>query len=252
MSVLQSVRYAVQFKDLEHVKRRVAGGADVKESDGAGYTPLLQAALRGHIPIMHWLLNEGGSSLAERTLHGESALLVAARKKRFPVVQWLLEEQGASINESRTDGSTVWTYLHSSVPPRGRAMQTGHDNTAELSSLLKVAVMLEDAPVDTIANLLRPQHAEICTRGRQLRAQLLSYLEQQRAAVVAHCNLPAVLQSLVTAYATTPPADMWTDGLRFEVPGAKRGRTKVNKENKGESEDALPIRRSLRLRQKRA
>jgi hypothetical protein len=38
-------------------------------------------------------------------------------------------------------------------------------------------VMLEDAPVVTIAKL-SPQYAKICTRGRQLRAQLPYYLEQ--------------------------------------------------------------------------
>jgi hypothetical protein len=125
------------------------------------------------------------------------------------------------------------------------------DDTAELFSLLKVMVMLGDVPYDTIAKLL-PQPAELCTRGRQLRAQLPSYLVQQRAAVVAHCNLPDVLQSLVAAYTATTPEDMWTDGLRVQAPRAKRGRTKVNKEDEGQSEDALPIRRSLRLRQKRA
>jgi hypothetical protein len=40
-------------------------------------------------------------------------------------------------------------------------------------------------------------------------------MEQQQAAVVAHCPLPAVLQSVVTAYGVTTPEDMWADGLRM-------------------------------------
>jgi hypothetical protein len=206
--------------------------------DDYGYTLFSRTARHGRRPIMHWLLTKGGSSLAERTFCGESALLLAARFKHFPVEQYLLEEQGSSINQSAIDGSSVWTYLPLSIHIR-------HYNDAELSSLLKVMVMLEDAPVDIIAKL-SPQHAKICTRGRQLRAQLPSYLVQQRAAVVAHCDLPTVLQSLVTAYAATTPEDMWANGLRVQAPRAKRDRTKADKED----EEAFPVRRSLRLRQK--
>jgi hypothetical protein len=173
---------------------------------------------------MHWLLTEGGSSLAEQTLCGESALLLAACNGRFLAMQWLLEEQGASMADLNDDGRSVWIYLSLRV--------NGGMNDAELSSLLKVMVMLEDAPVDFFA-ILSPHDVELCTRGRQLRAQLPSYLEQQRAAVAAHCNLPAVLQSLVAAYATTTPADMWADGLRVQAPRVKRRRTKADEKEKG-------------------
>jgi hypothetical protein len=58
---------AVEHCDLESVKRLVTEGAEVKEIR-EGYTAFLQAACRGHgIPIMHWLLTEGGSSSAEQT-----------------------------------------------------------------------------------------------------------------------------------------------------------------------------------------
>jgi hypothetical protein len=110
-------------------------------------------------------------------------------------------------------------------------------------------VMLEDAPVDFIANpRLSSQHKDICTRGCQLREQLPSFLVQQRAAVFAHCALPFVLQSLVAAYAATTPEDMWTDGLRMQAPRAKRAR----ESEEGEAEDeVVPLpRRSLRLREK--
>jgi hypothetical protein len=160
---MADLMFAVRTGELDRVKRLVAKGFDVKENCNGG-TVLLYAAHHGHIPIMHWLLTEGGSSLAERSTDGKSALLLAACNECFSAMQWLLEKQGASINESGDDGSSVWTYLPSDVDERG-LMQTGHDNTAELSSLLKVMVMLQDAPVDIIAKL-SPQHAEICTRGR--------------------------------------------------------------------------------------
>jgi ankyrin repeat protein len=58
--------FAVQDGDLERVKRLVAEKAEV-ESTFTDVTPFLWAAFHGHIPIMHWLLTEGGSSFAEQT-----------------------------------------------------------------------------------------------------------------------------------------------------------------------------------------
>jgi hypothetical protein len=129
----------------------------------------------------------------------------------------------------------------------------------ELSSLLRVMVMLEDAPESfTTAglSLYNARFAEIAMQGRQLRAQLPSHLEQQQAAVVTDCPLPAVLQRLVVDYAVTTPEDMWTDGLRIKASRAKRvrGAPKVKKskeEQEVDDEVATFPRRSQRLRQKR-
>jgi hypothetical protein len=220
----------------------IAEGADVAETDdyGDGFPALLEAALHGRIRIMHWLLNEGGSILSEQTRDGRHALLLAALMGHFRAMQYLLGERGALTTQSDNYGGTVWG-----------TMDMQDDESVELLSLLKVMVMLEDAPADFIANL-PPRYVEICTRGRQLRAQLPSYLEQQRVAVVAHCPLPAVLQSLVIAYAVTSPDDMWTDGLRVRATRAKRARAREAGAGEAEEEEAPPHRRSLRLRQKRS
>jgi hypothetical protein len=82
-----------------------------------------------------------------------------------------------------------------------------------LASLLKVMGLLADAPPDFVAKL-SSTHAELTTRGRQLRAQLPLYLEQQRALVVAHCPLPAALQPIVYGFVAPTPEDMWAEGLR--------------------------------------
>jgi hypothetical protein len=167
--------------------------------------------------------------------------MLAASNGHFAAMQYLLEEQGALMTEIDNYGATVWAYLLSNH--RG-------GNTAEQTSLLKVMVMLEDAPVIFTARM-SPQDADICTRGRQLRAQLPSYLEQQRAAVVAHCPLPAVLRPVVAVYAVTTPEDMWADGLRVQAPRAKRARRKTEKTDDEDGEDVPPLRRSRRLRQNR-
>jgi hypothetical protein len=104
-------------------------------------------------------------------------------------------------------------------------------------------VLVADAPPDFVARL-SPAHAELVTRGRQLRSQLPSYLEQQRTLVVAHCPLPAALQPIVYGLAAPTPDDMWTEGLHVRAPRPKRPWA----EEREEEEGSMPLRRSVRLR----
>jgi hypothetical protein len=92
-----------------------------------------------------------------------------------------------------------------------------------LDTLLNFMELFGDPP-EELFSTLKPQHAELTARGKQLREQLPSYLEQQRASIVAHCPLPTVLQPIVAAYAAPTPVDMWTDGLRIKAPVEKRTR----------------------------
>jgi ankyrin repeat protein len=213
-----------------------AGGASITERDHSGYSALLWAVQCGRLELLQWLLSAGGASITERDHSGNSALLLAAYCGHFACAQWLLEDGGASIYETNVDGRTVWSYiLHEDMDAHAHA----------LASLLKVMVLLADAPPDFVAEL-SPVHAELATRGRQLRAELPSYLEQQRALVVAHCSLPAALQPIVYGLAAPTPEDMWTYGLRVRAPLPKRQRAE-----REEAEGSVPLRQSVRLRQKR-
>jgi hypothetical protein len=73
-------------------------------------------------------------------------------------------------------------------------------------------VLLGDAPSDFIVKLSDysgdPRPAKIAAWGPQVRALRPSYLEQQHASVDANCPLPAVLSSIVTAYAEPTAKDM--------------------------------------------
>jgi hypothetical protein len=130
-------------------------------------------------------------------------------------MRWLLTEAEESLSQVGFAAcNRVWY---------GLSLQKQTSDAVELSSLLKVIVMIEEASADFVARL-SPKHAEFCERGRQFRAQLPSYLGQQRAAIVADCPLPDVLQSLVVSYAATTSEDMWSNGLRVKVPKAKRPR----------------------------
>jgi hypothetical protein len=114
-------------------------------------------------------------------------------------MHWLLSEGSATMTEISIYGQTVWDLL---------TLEDADD--AELSPLSEVMVLLGDAPPDFIGEL-SPHHKDIVTRGRQVRMQLPSYLEQQRALFHAHCPLPVVLQPLVAAYAA-PNLGQYLDG----------------------------------------
>ena len=93
-------------------------------------------------------------------------------------------------------------------------------DAAKLSLLLRVLMLLPMTPLQdhylrAFLAKLSPQHREIATRGRELRTLLSAYLEQQRVSVRLHCTLPAVLETIVTAYAAPTPGDMWTDWLQW-------------------------------------
>jgi hypothetical protein len=95
----------------------------------------------------------------------------------------------------------------------GRDRRIEETDAIQFSMLLKVIVMISDAP-QYLITVLTPLHVEICMRGQLLRAQLPSYLEQQRGSLISPCPLPTVLRNLVAVYAATTPEDMWADGLR--------------------------------------
>jgi hypothetical protein len=124
--------------------------------------------------------------------------------EKLSIVQYFLQEAGASINDATHGSDTVWDLL-----------ELQDADPAALAPLLKIMVMLGDAPPSFVANL-SPAYAKLTTKGRQYRAQLPSFLEQQRASVFEHCCLPPVLLPIVAEYAVTTPEDMWTDGLRVE------------------------------------
>jgi hypothetical protein len=226
--------------DFVKVRQMLNDGSGKSTATGEQGLTLLHFAVRlDELYNVKWLIEESWVSVSVTDLYGTTAILLAVLCGSYGIAQWLLEEGGASIDDRHISGETVWERFEGLVPDE---WITNVD--ADRSSLLMVMVMLADAPDFFIAGLL-PQDAEICKRGKQFRAQLPSYLEQQQAAVVAHCPLPGVLQSIVVAYATTTPEDMWADGLRVQAPRAKRGRRRTRA-------DATPLRRSLRLRQKQA
>jgi ankyrin repeat protein len=227
---------AARDGDVATIKRLHDKGVDITERSEHGFTAIMLAAGNGNAATVKFL-QAAGANLTAKDDSGFSALHFAALFGKLAIVQYILQEVAASISDANNDGDTIWELL---------ALQDA--DPIALASLLKIRVMLDDAPPAFVAKL-SPAHAEIATRGQQYHAQLPSYLQQQRAMVVAHCPLPAVLQPLVEAYAALTPDDMWADGLGVQqVDRPKRPRLLAG----ADPDVEVQLWRSLRLRQKRA
>jgi hypothetical protein len=141
----------------------------------------LWASENGKLLTIQWLLTVGGACIKDVDRDGNSAVLLAAGSGNLPTVHYLLAEGGANIADVDANGATVWSQLGYNI----------HRSTEEeLSELLKVMVLLGDAPADFSAQRSR-QHGEIIAQGQQLRAQLPGYVREQHALLTLHCPLIA-------------------------------------------------------------
>jgi hypothetical protein len=195
--------------DAAEVQRLLKEGASVNELDVVGRTAMVVAMANGFTTVVNCLIREGGADIEALITLGESAytytaLSLAVIAGKYTSTQWLIEE-GALIP------TEIWKIFDIN-------QERGTDE--ELSSLLKIMLLLPMSPEQDyhlpafVAKLL-PQHAELCTRGRHIRARLPAYLEQQRASVRTYCALPAVLQTIVTVNAAPIPDELWNDGLQL-------------------------------------
>lgn len=194
--------------DIERVEQLLADGANYLERDSLGFTALLKSAYFGQKAMFEYLLDKGLGTLSEQTSFGENAVLTCAYQGHLSMMHWLLTDAGASLPEGKKARLNVW-----------RQLKIADADDAVLTSLLKIMIMLDDAPRNFIARLL-PHHADIVTRGQQLREQLPLHLESQRVLVDAHCPLPAVIHSIVIEYAVTTIDEMWENGLGVPTPAS--------------------------------
>jgi ankyrin repeat protein len=199
---------AASVGDLAKVQQLVREGGSINEADSIGTNALMHAVIHGHAPIVNWALRDGGALISDANRDGRTALSIAIDFGRYGLVEWLLEKSGAKISDTAViDGEheSVWDHFN---------LANFDQSEAELQSLLKVMVLLGDAPPDFIARL-EQQNSDIAIQGRHIRALRPSYLEQQHVLTTATSLLPTVFQSIVIAYAEPTPEDMWTDWVQW-------------------------------------
>jgi hypothetical protein len=107
-------------------------------------------------------------------------------------------------------------------------------------------MVLRVAPPAELSARLSPKHAQVVEDGARLKAGLPAYLARRVVLLDAHCPLIPPLRMLVHGYEEPTTTDeLWATGL-----GAARQRAVRPLADDGAA-TALPLRRSLRLRQKR-
>lgn len=99
--------------DLDEVKRLVARGANVNESDFGGFTCLHEAALVGNTEIVKFLILQGADVNKQALEAGDSEtpLMDAAENKHIETVKVLLEN-GADPHICNVDGYSALTKLY--------------------------------------------------------------------------------------------------------------------------------------------
>jgi hypothetical protein len=188
-------------------------GADVNQAwDGDGDTPLIIAASMGNIGVVRCLV-ELRARIEAVDCVGNTALLESAFNGRFSTMQYLLEEAGANMDDVNNDGASVWDLLLENF----EADVEDEGDHAALTDLLRVMV-LRDAPLPALVALLSPEPARVVQEGARLRMRLPPYLAHRRAYVDLRCPhislLRGVLRALIHGFeraATTE--DLWATGL---------------------------------------
>jgi ankyrin repeat protein len=116
--------------DIEAINALIGAGADLEARDGTGWTPLHQAASRGHTEIAKALIQAGADLEAKNKL-GRTPLHIAAYWGRTEAVKALIQA-GAELDAKDVTG---WT-------PLNLATLRGHTDAAK-------ALILAGADVST-------------------------------------------------------------------------------------------------------
>lgn len=82
------------------------GGASVKDLNKENHTALLAASAQGHLQVVQWLMLDGGASAKDYDKNWNTALLLASAAGHLDVVKWLIKKSFSTVKEANADGST--------------------------------------------------------------------------------------------------------------------------------------------------
>ena len=90
---------------VETVRFLIEEGVSNDDGDKDGWTPLMNAAWKGHLAVVQYLLEQGADKDKARG-SGAGPLYMAAQKGHLPVVQCLLEQGADKDKANNIDGAT--------------------------------------------------------------------------------------------------------------------------------------------------
>ena len=167
---------------------------------------------------MQWLLREGGASIEEVSNNGFTALLKASFKGHLPVVQWLLREGGSSIEETSLDGSTdVWQLLEWPSNP------AFYEQNGLAPSPLCKTMLLCGEPSEMKGEEETDSRLALISRAEMLRAALPGWRGRRAEAVVGCESLPTSFMRIVAHLSEPSEEEVWSELLAVGPPrGTKR------------------------------
>ena len=98
--------FAAKHGDLGMVEFLVGKGLEVNHVTTTNLTPLVLAAMGGHLNVVQYLIEEKKVSYNQETLGGITAFTSAVENNRISTVRYLIK-QGADIHKTNSDGKTA-------------------------------------------------------------------------------------------------------------------------------------------------
>lgn len=111
---IQLLHHAVRFRNYSFARSLLKRGVDVDCLDGLGGTALENAAQRGRLGGMKWLIRHGADFAGQK----DDLLLAAVRCSQLKVVKWL-HTQGCDVNAVR-DGTNLLRHCYEYCDPEER------------------------------------------------------------------------------------------------------------------------------------
>ncbi|TDN47441.1 ankyrin repeat domain-containing protein [Scandinavium goeteborgense] len=108
-SLTPEVIDAARYGEVKIIKKAIASGIDINETDSHGYTLLILATYHGQYTTVKYLLSQGADpSILDH--HGRSALMGAAFKGDLNAAKIILKDPRANINQQNEVGQTAAMY----------------------------------------------------------------------------------------------------------------------------------------------